>query len=301
MEKLSLSAQLPVAPEVVENATCLGDWLLMPLLCDSAGGGWQVQKWRNPTAAVKRGAEDVVIADLSEEAVLPFDSAPLEAVYGYDHAAVIPTKVTATQLKGRMVDEELTDSALPTRMRASAFHQPRFMQPQVGLSATERGSAVHTVMEHIDFATPATLEAVEEAIAAMQSRKMLTDLQAEAVDRELVVRFLASPLAQRIRTAEKVYREYRFALLVDAAIYDPSAAGEEMILQGVADCVLVEDGQLVVVDFKTDRVGDGEITARAESYRPQLEAYAHALSQVLEMPVKEKIVYFFHKDSAISL
>ena len=74
-----------------------------------------------------------------------------------------------------------------------------------------------------------------------------------------------------------------------------------MILQGVADCVLVEDGQLVVVDFKTDRVGDGEIAARAESYRPQLEAYAHALSQVLEMPVKEKIVYFFHKDSAISL
>ena len=56
-----------------------------------------------------------------------------------------------------------------------------------------------------------------------------------------------------------------------------------------------------MVDFKTDRVGDGEITARAESYRPQLEAYAHALSQVLEMPVKEKIVYFFHKDSAISL
>ena len=239
MEKLSLSAQLPVAPEVVENATCLGDWLLMPLLCDITGGGWQVKKWRNPTAAVKRGAEDVVIADLPEEAMQPFDSAPLEAIYGYDHAAVIPTKVTATQLKGRMVDEELTDSALPTRMRASAFNQPRFMQPQVGLSATERGSAVHTVMEHIDFATPATLEAVEEAIAAMQSRKMLTDLQAEAVDRELVVRFLASPLAQRIRAAEKVYREYRFALLVDAAMYDPSAAGEEMILQGVADCVLV--------------------------------------------------------------
>ena len=90
---------------------------------------------------------------------------------------------------------------------------------------------------HTNFATPATLEAVEEAIAAMQSRKMLTDLQAEAVDRELVVRFLASPLAQRIRTAEKVYREYRFALLVDAAMYDPSAAGEEMILQVVADCV----------------------------------------------------------------
>ena len=301
MEKLSLSAQLPVAPEVVENATCLGDWLLMPLLCDSTGGGWQVKKWRNPTAAVKKGAEDVVIADLPEEAMQPFDSAPLEAVYGYDHVAVIPTKVTATQLKGRMVDEELTDFALPTRMRASAFNQPRFMQPQVGLSATERGSAVHTVMEHIDFATPATLEAVEEAIAVMQSRKMLTDLQAEAVDRELVVRFLASPLAQRIRAAEKVYREYRFALLVDAAMYDPSAAGEEMILQGVADCVLVEDGQLVVVDFKTDRVRDDEVAARSESYRPQLEAYAHALSQVLEMPVKEKIVYFFHKDSAISL
>ena len=319
IERLSVSAQLPVPPEAVGSATCLGDWLLQPLLstaegqkacfhagvdcpvADGMGGGWKVHLWENPTAALRKAQDEGVLSDLPAEEVADFDPAPLEALYGHEKATVIPTKVTATQLKGRMVDEELTDAAQPTRVRAGAFDKPLFLQPHVEMNAAERGTAVHTVMQYIDFHTPPNDAAVAAAVEELRMKKLLSDRQAEAVDYSLVTNFLASPLCARIRRAETVYREYRFAVLVDAAIYDMAAAGEEMVLQGVADCAFVEDGKLIVVDFKTDRVWDEEVTARAESYRPQLNAYAHALEKILALPVGEKIVYFFHKNSAISL
>ena len=98
-----------------------------------------------------------------------------------------------------------------------------------------------------------------------------------------------------------MWREYRFALLTDAGIYDAAAAGEEILLQGVADCVFETTAGLTVVDFKTDRVTAAEASQRAEAYRPQLDAYAGALSRILEKPVTERILYFFACGEEISL
>ena len=70
-------------------------------------------------------------------------------------------------------------------------------------------------------------------------------------------------------------------------------ADDAVLLQGVVDCFFEEDGALVVVDFKTDRIAPGETEARVARYRAQLEAYSIALSRVMEKPVREKILYFF--------
>jgi ATP-dependent helicase/nuclease subunit A len=73
------------------------------------------------------------------------------------------------------------------------------------------------------------------------------------------------------------------------------------MLQGVVDCAFVEKGRLVIVDFKTDHVTVETMPGRAEHYRSQLEAYALALGRVLDLPVAEKVLYFFHTNSAINL
>lgn len=117
-----------------------------------------------------------------------------------------------------------------------------------------------------------------------------------------IAQFLRSPLAQRIRQAETLYREYRFALLVPATLYDPKVdEREQMMLQGVVDCCFDTPEGLVIVDFKTDRVRLGQEPERAEVYRPQLEAYSRALSRVLERNISERILYFFATGQEISL
>ena len=314
---LAAMAGVPSPPEAVASGRCLGDWLLLPLLCTAPGaklcqwagapspaltaedGGWQVYLWENPTAAASAPVGDGVVLPDSASAP-PFDSAPLEWAYGHARAAVTPGKVTATQLKGRAIDEEIAQGA-PTRRRAVLFEKPRFLRESAGMTAAERGTAVHAVMQYISFRTPPTAEAVAHEVEALAQRRLLTSQQAAAVDCAMVARFLASPLAERIRRAGHVWREYRFTLLTDAALYDPRVAGEELMLQGVVDCAFETPEGLVVVDFKTDRVTAEQQAQRAEGYRPQLEAYALALGQVLEKEVSEKLLYFFHTNSTVKL
>ena len=314
---LAAIAGVPTPPEAVASGRCLGDWLLLPLLCTAPGaklcqwaevtprsltaedGGWQVYLWENPTSAAQAAAEDGVLTDLPGEA--DFDPAPLEWSYDHPCATVTPGKVTATQLKGRAIDEEIAQGA-PTRRRAVLFEKPKFLREVTGLTAAEKGTAVHAVMQYIDFRTPPTASAVAGEVEKLARRRLLTAQQAAAVDCAMVARFLSSPLAERIRQAKQVWREYRFTLLTDAALYDPAAAGEELMLQGVVDCAFeTAEGGLVVVDFKTDRITPSQQAQRAGSYRPQLEAYALALGQVLEKEVTEKVLYFFHTNSAVKL
>ena len=75
-----------------------------------------------------------------------------------------------------------------------------------------------------------------------------------------------------------------------------------MLLQGVVDCCFETEAGLTVVDFKTDRVETAaEVRARAEYYRPQLEAYSWALEQVLERPVARRALYFLHPGTTVEV
>lgn len=311
LAELAAMTSCPVAPQIVEEGKCLGDWLLLPLLCTAEGsalrawleaeggemapypGRIQCFLHHNPTAAApKEGGPETE----HRHEDLAFDREKLTWSYGHRRATVFPSKVTATQLKGRILDEEVAEGA-PPHYHDIAFGKPRFMQELQGLSAAEKGTATHLVMQYLDF----TDDRVEVQVENMLAKRLLTQAQAAAVDCGAIREFLKNPLCQRICKAEKVYREYRLRLLVDGAMLYEALRGEQVMLQGVVDCAFVEDGQLVIVDFKTDHISAEELPARVEYYRSQLTAYAQAMGRVMGLPVKEKVLYFFHRKSAINL
>ena len=317
LKELCALAELPAPPEAVAAVNCPGDWLLLALLSTYQAGVFHdytgvrpAVLYDGPEGLALRlhrisGEEDGGAAMPAEEpeAQAPDpqpDEAALAFRYSHRAATVTPSKVTATQLKGRAIDQEIAEGTLPTR-RTAAPEKPRFLQEKRGLTGAERGTAMHLAMQFLPLDTPAVPEAVTAFAERLTARRLLTPEQAAALDIPALARFLASPLAERIRTAPQVWREYRFALLTDAGIYDVAAAGEEMLLQGVADCVFETTAGLTVVDFKTDRVTAAEASQRAEAYRPQLDAYAGALSRILEKPVTERILYFFACGEEISL
>ena len=108
-----------------------------------------------------------------------------------------------------------------------------------------------------------------------------------------IERLFRSELGRRMLRAEKPLREFRFSLLLDAERLYPGAEGEQLLLQGVVDCCLEEDGELVIIDYKTDNVRTAEeIAQRAALYRGQLTAYAEALSRIFKKSVKEGMLFF---------
>ena len=305
-------ASIPADPEAVAACRSLGDWVLLPLVCSDAGApicrwaeqtpsqelisapGWKVQVWENLSAQPARFEKTTEQAEADDAGL-----ADLSYVYPHRRAAMIPTKVTATQLKGRELDQEIAEGTVVPR-RVPSFDKPRFLRGGRELTGAERGTAMHLAMQFVDFSA-ADEAAVSGRIAELERRRLLTPEQAAAVDCAAIAAFLRSSLGRRIAVADKVYREYRFALLMPASIYDPAVTDEEMLLQGVVDCAFDTTDGLVIVDFKTDRIVPGGETERAEGYRPQLEAYAAALSRVLERPVAEKWLYFFTTGREISL
>ena len=181
---------------------------------------------------------------------------------------------------------------LPARLRT--LGKPRFLSGEHGLTGAERGTAIHLAMQYLDFTGPATVETVRTQVAQMLERRLLTPEQAEAVDLRAIARFLQSDVAARIRRSDNVLREYRFSILYPAQAVDAAArSGDEVLLQGVVDCFFEEDGELVVLDFKTDHITHAQLAERREHYRSQLESYAAALERIMGMRVKEKLLYFF--------
>lgn len=310
----------PVLPEAVDSGKCMGDWIMLPLLQRSEAGALRAFAGQNSegrffteetpwTVCVHDGLQFAAPVQQSDAAAeerapqreeLPADFAALSYRYPYAEQTAFPAKLTATQLKGRAIDEEISENTtLPPRLRNLC--KPKFLAGKTALTGAERGTALHLVMQDLGFFCEPNEQSVRAQIEAMREQRKLTDEQAKAADVHAIVRFLRSDLAARIRKSKQVEREYRFSLLRPVRDFSSLDADDSVLLQGVVDCFFEEDGELVVVDFKTDHVSCAQLDERAEHYRPQLEAYSMALTRVMGKKVKEKVLYFFSAGEEVRL
>ncbi len=317
MKELGALSALPVPAETVDGGRSMAEWILLPLLRrweaaplrDLAGQEaedfsltedalWQVFLHKDTPGICLPAGTEAGGNSAADAPALPVNREALDFVYPYAAACTAPTKITATQLKGREKDREIVQETIQPYVRRD-FSAPRFLSGRRPLTGAERGTATHLVMQHLPLEEDTDVGAVVEDLAA---RRFLTREQAEAVDQAAVRRFLASPLASELRKADRVEREFRFSLLMPGEKYFPELdGGEEVLLQGVVDLFAVRDGGVTVVDFKTDYVTEDTLPEKIAHYRPQLEAYSAALERILELPVKHRILYFFCAGQAVEV
>ena len=258
-------------------------------------------------------------------------------VYPYYAATEMPSKLTVTGLKGRYLDFEVLEDSLERvfdaqglgvrgqglvagdaedaqeRSRNFAFERPGFVTERTELTATERGTALHLAMQFIDYSKCENEAGAEEEIGRLAENGVLSPEQADAVDVRKITRFFASETGKRIMRAQSVKREFKFSLMYPASQIYPiarldtedgpstDAGGDKIMFQGVIDCFFEEEGELVVVDFKTDRVTPDSLEEKIAQYTPQLNAYAGAIERITEKKVKERTIYFFAIDESVML
>ena len=325
LRALAEAVAVPAEPQALAACASVGQWVLLAamgrpegkVLLDAAdvpapvlpprplGPAWTI---RYHTGAV---SQEVVrparrAADAPEESG-PTDEevlADLRWRYPYETAAATPAKVTATQVQtapgeepGVFVLRRGAEEAGPP-----AFERPVFAQETMGLTAAQRGTALHTAMQTIDLARTGSVETIRAELARLTAQGHLTERQAAAVDAAAMARFFASPLGQAMRASGDRHREWPFSLLADARRFFPDAPeGEEVLVQGVIDCWFDGPEGLTVLDFKTDRVPPSGLAERAARYRGQLDTYAWALERIVGRPVARRVLWFLHAGEGVAL
>ena len=216
--------------------------------------------------------------------------------YNYQNATQVPSKITATQLKGRTLDNEIADGT-PDRNFVD-FRKPG---PNSKASGVARGNAIHAVMQYIRYSECSDITSIERDIQRMVEERLISPEQAEMTDSAKISAFFETELGRKLLNSQQVLREFKFSILDDAGKYFSSVDGEQILLQGVVDCALIEDNAITVIDFKTDYITADTLSITAEKYRQQVLIYADALSRIYQMPVKKACLYFFAQNCFVDV
>ena len=150
-----------------------------------------------------------------------------------------------------------------------------------------RGTATHSVLEHLDFSAAGDGDAVAEQVERLVGDGLLAADDAELVDVESIAWFVQQPLGERIRHAGSRYRrEFMFIASEPAETFDPALAAfpdERVLVRGVVDGLIIGD-RMEIIDFKTDRVDRAEVADRAAVYASQIRLYARAMERIWRRP-----------------
>lgn len=316
-----LGESLPISPLSLEQQQSVGAWVLLHALTRPegdvlralaglpeaveavSGPAWDI-RWVGGTALIEARELGGHYAGLPQEEPPDEDlAARLNWTYPHLAAANLPSKLTATQIKGRALDREAAEDAAQPVRSGQPITRPNFIAAERGLTAAQRGTALHLAMQYLPLDGDGSLEGVAAELDRLTELRFLTKLQREAIEPQRLSAFLASSLGRAMAAAgERCRREFKFSVLTSALDYFPEGKGEEVLLQGVIDAWFEdENGAIIVVDFKSDRVTPGGERARAEEYRPQLNAYSLSLSAILGRPVNRQVLWFFATDTAIEL
>nr|MCR5485356.1 PD-(D/E)XK nuclease family protein [Clostridiales bacterium] len=209
--------------------------------------------------------------------------------YPYDSLVGVIAKYSASGLNSEEGIDEHFASSVPS------------FASDGGMTAAQRGTAVHKFMQLADFKKIGAF-GVESELSRLYNEGYLTNDERKAADRPSVRAFFKSEAAKRIFSSEKVFREKRFTIEKNASDIHgdlpENTANEKIIIQGMVDCAFVEDGKIVVLDYKTDRCSTEELKER---YKNQLLIYGDAMRAITGMDIKELILYSFYNGDTVTV
>lgn len=206
--------------------------------------------------------------------------------YPYENDIGVASKVSVSALK-RLEEKDLI-------IRANINHESE------GISAAQRGTLMHSVIEHIGL-EPRTERQIEEKISELEKQKIIAADFRSYIDIESICGFLKSDLAQRARQSKHLF-EQSFCCGISAAECGLKQDSQEtVIVQGIIDLCFIENGCWVIVDYKTDRIDANNAPEAAKKYGLQLKLYAKALELITKMPVAQKYIYYLSAGIAVRL
>ncbi len=252
---------------------------------------WAAEGVRPPDLSASQAAR----ADL-----LPIDPAPppspaaaavidrLGTAYPFESLSKIPAANSVTTLA--------KPPTTTTDKRDRVLDRPKFLAGDGAVQATDRGTATHAVLEHLDFAAATDAAAVRAAVEKLVHARRLTRPLADAVDVDAILWLMSTEVGGRLRRhSHEVRREVPVYFAhrptgTTAAADDPM---DSAMARGRVDLLVPDEaGGWTIVDYKTDRVSGTALDDRVAVYAEQLRLYRRAIATITGKPVSSALLVF---------
>lgn len=292
------------------------------------GAAWQDAVWQVriakavPAGTVEEGAYDgeprleaLRRGDLTGTPVPSWLDEQLSWQYAYPQAVRTAAKFSVSEVKRRYQElhsDELQDEAAlsvpaaavippaPGEDDAFAALPPWLAGEEAAVSGAQRGTALHKALQYITPAADQTTATLRREIDAFVRQGLLSREEAKLVYVPVLAAFCQSDIGRRMAESPELHREYPFTVLLAGG--DPlpeTETGEQILIQGVIDCLFREDDAWILVDYKSDRLETADAFRRR--YAVQLALYKRAVEQITHLPVEETYIYSLHLQQEIRL
>lgn len=292
------------------------------------GAAWQDAVWQVriaravPAGTVEEGAYDgeprleaLRRGDLTGTPVPSWLDEQLSWQYAYPQAVRTAAKFSVSEVKRRYQElhsDELQDEAAlsvpaaaviptaPGEDDAFAALPPWLAGEEAAVSGAQRGTALHKALQYITPASDQTTATLRREIDAFVRQGLLSREEAKLVYVPVLAAFCQSDIGRRMAESPELHREYPFTVLLAGG--DPlpeTETGEQILIQGVIDCLFREDDAWILVDYKSDRLETAD--AFRSRYAVQLTLYKRAVEQITHRPVEETYIYSLHLQQEIRL
>ena len=276
-------------------------------ICTKLWNPWSAAKERQAGEVFKQinrlEMEERLQAPLGTEETEVGESLRKKFDFQYEHRNLqgLYAKTSVSELKMKAMEESDEAAFRMFEEPEESHYVPDFIEEKGEVSGTTRGNAYHRVMELLDFANCEDVQSVLEYMQTRVEEKRLEEGYLKLIRKDKLRKFLQSDLASRMKKADaskKLYREQPFVLgLAANRVEETFPAEEKVLIQGIIDAYFEEDGQIVLVDYKTDVIKVPEELIKR--YATQVAYYKEALEKLTGKKVKESVLYSFALNEAV--
>lgn len=244
---------------------------------------------------LERESEEIDFLDLKQKVFTR-----LNWQYPYFDVVNQSAKTSVSELKRKLPWYSDTEHEFRPLNSAPSFLRPKFIQSQKELSPAEKGTAVHSVIQHLPIdewkdtwgSSPNEDNEIilQEFVNSLIHREILTEEQGREVSPLVLRDLLNSTTGMRLLKAEELRRETPFTLSLTL-----KGQMEPVLVQGIIDAVIIshQEHWAQIIDFKTDNLIEepDPMKKLTQRYALQLGLYALAVERLLKIPVQECIIY----------
>lgn len=223
--------------------------------------------------------------------------------YKFKGLSDIPTKESVTNIVHKNVGKEvnLINEEEPLESKEDfeeeneiTFPKPKFLigTEEEKISSAKRGTLIHLCMKNLQFGREYNLDDVKELINDLEARKIITDKEKESINPWVILKFTKSNIWKELKEAKEYHKEEPFYINIPANEVMKSTLDENILVQGIIDLYYVtKDDELVLLDYKTDFINEGEEQILIDRHKPQLMLYKRALESGINKKVNKIYIY----------